>query len=89
MVVALYMPYRVRHVPAVGGFGIYIDVQGPPMHLAVPYIFAVMVGFLSNLTTTEGHRPIMVTFDAPHLQPHLQPGMTAQSKVGSRKGSRR
>jgi hypothetical protein len=55
------------------------------MHLAVPYIFAVMVGFLSNLATAEGHGPIMVTFDAPHLQPHLQPGMTAQSKVGSRK----
>jgi hypothetical protein len=59
------------------------------MHLAVPYIFAVMVGFLSILATAEGHGPIMVTFDAPHLQPylqpHLQPGMTAQSKVGSRK----
>ena len=28
MVVALYMTYRVPHVPAVGGFGIHIDVQG-------------------------------------------------------------
>jgi hypothetical protein len=57
--------------------------RGPPMYLAVPCIFAAMVGFLSNLAIAECYGLIMATFDTSDLQPGMT-GRPARKSVVQR-----
>ena len=54
--------------------GYTLTSTGPRMPVAVPCLFAAMVGFLSNLATAECYGLIMETFDTSDLQP----GMTGR-----------
>lgn len=59
--------------------------SGPPIHLAVPTIFATLVGFLSCLAIAECNGLVMETFDCSDLSP----GMTGRRKGSSGRGQRR
>ena len=61
---------------------------GPPMPLAVPCIFATIVGFLSNLAIAECYGLIMETFDTSDLQPGMT-GRPARKSVAERLRSQR
>lgn len=56
---------------------------GPPMPLAVPCVFAAIVGFLSNLAIAECYGLIMETFDTSDLQPGMT-GRPARLSVAAR-----
>ncbi|TVY41156.1 hypothetical protein LOCC1_G004489, partial [Lachnellula occidentalis] len=58
------------------GLAYTLSSNGPPIPLALPIIFAALIGFLSNLAMAECHGIIMETFDTSDLQP----GMTGRPR---------
>ncbi|KAI4145855.1 MAG: hypothetical protein LQ340_006141 [Diploschistes diacapsis] len=58
------------------GLGYTLASAGPPIHIAVPCVFAGLIGFLSNLALSETTGLIMETFDTSDLQP----GMTGRRR---------
>ncbi|TVY34961.1 hypothetical protein LSUB1_G006589, partial [Lachnellula subtilissima] len=58
------------------GLAYTLSSNGPPIPIALPIIFAALIGFLSNLAMAECHGIIMETFDTSDLQP----GMTGRPR---------
>ncbi|TVY21646.1 hypothetical protein LARI1_G000719 [Lachnellula arida] len=69
------------------GLAYTLSSNGPPIPIALPIIFAALIGFLSNLAMAECHGIIMETFDTSDLQP----GMTGRprGKSGDMTASKR
>lgn len=59
--------------------------SGPPIHISLPTIFAIGVGFLSCLAISECNGFIMETFDCSDLSP----GMTGRQRGSSAKNPKR
>lgn len=59
--------------------------SGPPVHVSLPTIFAIGVGFLSCLAISECNGFIMETFDCSDLSP----GMTGRQRGSSAKNPKR
>lgn len=59
--------------------------NGPPMHISLPTIFSLCVGFLSCLAISECNGLIMETFDCSDLSP----GMTGRQRGSSAKNPKR
>lgn len=62
--------------------------RGPPTPIAVPCMFATMVGFFSNLAITECYGLIMTTFDTSDLQPGMTGRPARKSVVDQFQGQR-
>ncbi|KAM3426893.1 hypothetical protein MY4824_009758 [Beauveria thailandica] len=58
---------------------------GPPMHISLPTIFSLSVGFLSCLAISECNGLIMETFDCSDLSP----GMTGRQRGSSARNPKR
>jgi hypothetical protein len=58
------------------GLAYTLSSGGPPIHIAVPCVFAALLGFLSNLALSECVGLVMETFDTSDLQP----GMTGRRR---------
>ncbi|ATY66963.1 Major facilitator superfamily transporter [Cordyceps militaris] len=58
---------------------------GPPMHVSLPTIFSLCVGFLSCLAISECNGLIMETFDCSDLSP----GMTGRQRGSSARNPKR
>ena len=71
-------------LPLVGA-GYTIVSVGPDMSVAVPVLFAALVGFFSGLAISECNGMIMETFDTSDLQPN----MTGRPRRSSAKASKR
>ena len=58
------------------GLAYTLSSNGPPTHIAIPCVFAGIIGFLSTLALSETTGLIMETFDVSDLQP----GMTGRRR---------
>jgi hypothetical protein len=69
------------------GMAYTLTSNGPPIPVALPIIFAALIGFLSILAMAECHGIIMETFDTSDLQP----GMTGRprGRSGDKTASKR
>jgi hypothetical protein len=65
-----------------------LTYKGPPLHVAIPCLFAAIVGFLSTLAIAECFGYIMETFDTSDLQPGMT-GRPARRSVVARYGGKR
>lgn len=65
-----------------------LTYKGPPLHVAIPCLFAAMVGFLSTLAIAECFGYLMETFDTSDLQPGMT-GRPARRSAVARSGGQR
>jgi len=68
--------------------GYALTSKGPAFPVAVPCVFAGLVGFASNLAIAECYSLIMQTFDTSDLQPGMNGRPARPSAMGRYLGQR-